>query len=192
MQKLPVFRTFGNMLDSVIENLSTALSLSWPWLLVLFPIRLAGDVYHYWLDLGKHHPAGMAVVYNEADFIVGLFSAIAFASIAVNWHRYILRSEVAEGRQRLRLDLLVWRYFFFGILIVLPVLIVAALPIVLLSTSYVIGYQPSGWAGLLLFIWFPLLIVFLLAILRWNVKLVDGHDFTALTNVFSAAPIAFT
>ena len=174
MQKLPVFRTFGNMLDSVIENLSTALALSWPWLLVLFPIRLAGDFYHYWLELGRQHPTGTTAAYNEADFIVGLLSAIVFASIAVNWHRYILRSEVAEGAQRLRLDALVWRYFFFGIIIGLLVALVmfgGIFAVTLVSLAFAAASKTLAivLASLLSL---PLFLLLIGASARWSVKLV--------------------
>ena len=51
----------------------------------------------------------------SVTFTTAVLTAIIFSSIAVNWHRFILRNEVAEGSQRLRLDGLVWHYFLFVI-----------------------------------------------------------------------------
>ena len=122
MQKIPVFKTFGNMVDSIIENLGAAFSMSWAWLLVLFPIRLAGDLFLLFEGVSKSKPLpGELWTLLGVSGFVGILTAITFASIAVNWHRFILRNEVAEGWQRLRLDGLVWHYFLFVIVIALLV-----------------------------------------------------------------------
>lgn len=175
MVKLPVFRVFGDMLDSVIENLSTAFSISWPWLLVLFPLRMVGELIHVWYgDVGWVHYKLNNIDVDLVRTVIGIFTALTFASIAVNWHRFILRSEVAEGGQRLRLDGLVWRYFVFGIAIAALVFVVAfgggiAFTIIIFSVAYastVLGILVGTLVGL------PLLLLLLGITFRWSVKLV--------------------
>ena len=53
------------------------------------------------------------------DFAIAMAGLIAFASIAVSWHRYILKDEVPQGLARLRLDSVVWRYVGNSILLFL-------------------------------------------------------------------------
>ena len=175
MQKLPVFKIFGDMLDSVIENLSAALRMSWPWLLVLFPIRLAGDLYLFFEGISKSKPMPTQIwTIMGVTYTVALLTAIAFASIAVNWHRFILRSELAEGGQRLRLDGLVWRYFFVGLGI--------AVMVGLILTAFVFG---AGLLGAVFamastalavvvgtIVGLPLLLLVFGISARWSVKLV--------------------
>ena len=48
---------------------------------------------------------------------LAIASIVAYCSIAVNWHRYVLLDEVAEGWQRLRIDSLMWRYIGNAILV---------------------------------------------------------------------------
>src|SRR5665213_3071529 len=94
MLKIPVFKTFGNMVDSIIENLGAAFSMSWPWLLVLFPIRAAGDLFLLWNGVSKlKPPAGDSTQVYSVGLVTGLLTAIIFSSIAVNWHRFILRND---------------------------------------------------------------------------------------------------
>ena len=175
MQKLPVFGTFGNMLDSVIENISTAFQVSWPWLLVLFPIRLAGDIIHFWY--GKLEWARYSLnnkEYDGIEIVVTILTAIAFASIAVNWHRFILRSEIAEGGQRLRLDGLVWRYFFFGIAIFALVTLVAlGVGLALLLVGWALSTVSTAISILFgVVVGIPLILLLFGLTFRWSVKLV--------------------
>jgi hypothetical protein len=126
MQKLPVFKAFASMIDSVVDNLGEAFAISWPWLVVMFPFRALANFYYLangWLD-GTTLTGKDAVAFYAIAMGIWLISGLAFASIAVNWHRFVLRGEVPEGWQRLRLDGLVWRYFFFGLGIVLLIYLI--------------------------------------------------------------------
>src|SRR5665213_150459 len=175
MQKIPVFKTFGNMLDSVVENLGAAFTQSWPWLVVMFFARAAGDLMHLWY--GKIAWATVNVNHRDYDMIdlgVGLITAVIFASIAVNWHRYILRNEVAEGAERLRLDGLVWRYFLFGIVIVIVIGAVMGLgTFVFVLLLIGLGAISKLLAVLIgIFVGFPAVIWMIGASVRLSVKLV--------------------
>src|SRR5439155_22363973 len=100
-----------------LSNSGLAFHVRWRWMLVLLPINVAGEFYnfaHASADPEKIDP-GVAV----ASFVMLVAAGIAFASIAVSWHRYILLTEVPEGLARLRLDETVWRYVGNFILIFL-------------------------------------------------------------------------
>lgn len=175
MQKLPVFKIFGGMLDSVIENLGDAFRMSWPWLLVLFPIRLAGDLFLFFEGISKTKPLpAQLFTFLAIAYGIALLTAVAFSSIAVNWHRFILRSEVAEGGQRLRLDGLVWRYFFVGLgIAILLGLVVAGAGLVF--TLVGVGFaalSPTLAIILGVIVGLPLLLFVLGISARWSVKLV--------------------
>jgi hypothetical protein len=108
MRKLPVFKALGHAIRSTTDNIGFAFHISWPWMLMLLPITIAGNIY---LTLNAAQNP------NEFDpkslFLILLMTipaVIAYSSIAVNWHRYILLDEVAEGWSRLRIDGLMWRY----------------------------------------------------------------------------------
>ncbi|MDP8996588.1 MAG: hypothetical protein M3O03_06250, partial [Pseudomonadota bacterium] len=175
MQKIPVFKTFGNMVDSIIENLGAAFAMSWPWLLVLFPIRAAGDLYLLWNGISKLKPtpAETTELYSMSA-ITGILTANVFSSIAVNWHRFILRNEVAEGSQRLRLDGLVWRYFLFIIIIAIIISLVIFAGVFGVTLVSAVLYYASNALGILIgmFVGLPLVLLVFGMWARWSVKLV--------------------
>ncbi|HEY5363163.1 MAG TPA: hypothetical protein VIJ49_03085 [Aestuariivirga sp.] len=175
MQKIPVFKTFGNMVDSIIENLGAAFSMSWPWLLVLFPIRAAGDLFLLWSGVSKLKPTtGDVTQVYSVGFVTAVLTAIIFSSIAVNWHRFILRNEVAEGSQRLRLDGLVWRYFLFVIVIALIMFVVIFGGVFGVTLVSAVLYYASNALGILIgvFVGLPLALLLFGMWARWSVKLV--------------------
>jgi hypothetical protein len=109
MRTLPVLDAFGHAVRSTISNIRFAFYVSWPWVVIMLPVNIGSNLYL----LSHHEPTSPAL---EADVAVVSFAAtllglLSFASIAVNWHRYVLRDEVPSGFQRLRFDNLVWRYF---------------------------------------------------------------------------------
>ena len=105
---------------------------------------------------------------------VGILTAITFASIAVNWHRFILRNEVAEGWQRLRLDGLVWRYFLFVLIIGILVAIVGFVGEIVGGLVIAGFYYASKAIGVLIgvVVGMPLLLLLFGIWARWSVKLV--------------------
>ena len=138
MRELPVTGVLGHSIKSTLNNIGFAFHVSWPWMLLILPFNIAGNAY-VMLDRtgspGQVNPATLAV-----SLFSGLLTMIAFSSIAVGWHRYILRDEVPQGSQRLRLDATVWRYFGNTILIVL-MMAAAAIPIgiLVIALSMVMG-----------------------------------------------------
>jgi hypothetical protein len=123
MRKLPVFAAFKHVWATVFNNAGAAFRLSWPWLLVMtatMALFLAGIA-------SLHGGLGPAKAGGEDFFlllIVLTVFVVAFASIAVNWHRFVLLDEMPKGMGVLRIDSQVWRYignlFLIGLIVGLP------------------------------------------------------------------------
>ncbi len=115
MRKLPVTRALGHAIKSTTDNISFAFHISWPWMLLLLPLNVAVNLYLVFKGVQD------AKFLTAQSFLLiiplAIASIVAYCSIAVNWHRYVLLDEVAEGWQRLRVDSLMWRYIGNAILI---------------------------------------------------------------------------
>jgi hypothetical protein len=111
MDNLPIFAAYLHSLSSTLFNLPIAFKISWPWMLALLPVNILHSIY-----LMLNMPAPGTVVFQKpigpivATVILFLVSFVAFASIAVNWHRYLLLDEVPRGWIKLRVDGIVVRY----------------------------------------------------------------------------------
>ncbi len=175
MRKLPVGAAFGHSVNSTINNLKFAFHVSWPWMLALLPVSVISNVY---LELHPIEPKTMpSPGLFAALFAVSIFQVVAFASIAVAWHRYILKDEIPQGfAERLRMDWTVWRYVGNTILLGLRIgglMILGELAFVpgalLLSASKAAG----GIVLLLTALGFLYYLFWLIgAFARWSVKLV--------------------
>ena len=171
MQKLPVIAAFVHSIESTIGNIRFAFHASWLWMLLLLPLNIAGNIYI--LSFGVLDPQNVPWQVSMTSLVMGLCAMLAFASIAVNWHRYILRDEVPLGMQRLRLDNLVMNYFGNTLLIGLMLVLVSIaffIPIGFLmwmfSTFSAVAVVFGGIAGFIAFI-------FVLGLsVRWSLKLV--------------------
>jgi hypothetical protein len=120
------FAAFSHALRSVWNNRNAALHLSWPWMAILLPLSYMQMAY---VEPVLSTIASTGPTIEQANqistialpyFIVTLLS---FASVAVNWHRYVLRNDLALGWQRLRLDRPVWRYL--GNILLLMLILIA-------------------------------------------------------------------
>ena len=128
MRKLPVTRALGHAIRSTADNISFAFHISWPWMLLLLPLNVAVNL--YLVFNGVQDPKNLTAQSFLLIVPLAIASIVAYCSMAVNWHRYVLLDEVAEGWQRLRVDSLMWRYIGNAILIGLILIaggIVAAL-----------------------------------------------------------------
>ena len=115
MRKLPVFKALGHAFRSTTDNLGFAFHISWPWMLMLLPLNVAINLYLAFN--GMQDPQNLTAQSLLLVVPLAIASIVAYCSIAVNWHRYVLLDEVAEGWQRLRIDSLMWRYIGNAILI---------------------------------------------------------------------------
>ena len=138
MRKLPVFAALSHAIKSTIDNIGFAFHISWPWMLLLLPLNIITNIY---LGLNVMHDPFQdpSQLYTENFGIVIPLTAasiIAYSSIAVNWHRYVLLDEVAEGWSRLRIDGLMWRYIgnvFLIVMLLAAGIAAAALAMVLVG-----------------------------------------------------------
>jgi hypothetical protein len=168
-RQLPPATCIGHAIRSVRNNINYAFRISWPWYAILVPLGLGASYLIDTLTGGdpqKILTAPVMAIY----FVLMAVSMVAFASIAVNWHRYILLDEVPQGGQIFRFDDKTWRYLgnvllIFLILFLISALIWAALFIVIASAA----------GGFLTFTAFVLFIVALLFVavlfFRLSVKL---------------------
>ncbi len=126
MRKLQPAKAIAHALRSVLDFAPVGIRFSLWWTAILLGIGI--------VTLLTTEPpsnpgeAGSMSPLELASAAVGL---AAFCSIAVNWHRYILKDDPAG--QPMRLDGLVWRYLGNSLLVVL----MAVSPVVLLGLALV-------------------------------------------------------
>ncbi len=175
MRLLPVTAALSHSIDSTFRNIKFAFHASWPWMLVLLPINIAGNIYLVNLGLGEFNPTKPADPrFLVVTMLMALASMVAFASIAVNWHRYILVNEVPHGAERLRQDAMVARYLGNTLMIAFLSMAIgmgATLPAGILF--YIINSASTGLAIALVAV--AAIVGFLLMIglsVRWSMKLV--------------------
>jgi hypothetical protein len=151
MRKLPVLGLLGHALRSVANNIRFAWHVSWPWLAIMVPLSFAVESILPAIDPQATDTATQA---RNAQVLLGylalgIFSMFVFSSIAVNWHRYILKDDIPHGWTRLRLDGLVWRYFGNTLLILLLVIAASAPPVIVVSVlSVLLGLGAEVAGGL--------------------------------------------
>ena len=128
MRKLPPMGAIEHSLRSTFDNLGFAFHVSWPWMLAILPFNVIGNTY---VTLHQSSgPQNFGVGVFLVSLGIGVLGMIAFSSIAVLWHRYILLDEVPQGLARLRLDSTVWRYIG-NIILIMLMGIGAAIPLVI-------------------------------------------------------------
>ena len=125
MRKLPVIAALGHAFRSTTDNIGFAFHISWPWMLLLLPLNVVVNL--YLVINGLEDPKNFTVQSFLIFTPLVIASIIAYCSIAVNWHRYVLLDEIAEGWQRLRMDGLMWRYignaFLIGLILMAGVFV---------------------------------------------------------------------
>jgi hypothetical protein len=97
-----------------------AFRLALPWYAIVVPLTLGLTLVLTLASGGK--PEESPALNFWITLAAGAVALLSASSIAVNWHRYILRDEVPRGREILRIDALVLRYFGNMLLIMLAVL----------------------------------------------------------------------
>jgi hypothetical protein len=122
MRKLSVTKAILHALNSVWSYRQVALRIGLVWLPVLLICGIAEVV----TGQADGPPEDFSIG-SLVEIISGVVSIIAVCSMAVSWHRFILRDEVSHG---MRLDGNVMRYAGTTILImlslILPTLLIAA------------------------------------------------------------------
>jgi hypothetical protein len=117
MRDLEVLSAYSHSIRSVRNNFQFAFQVSWPWMLFLLPFNIAEHAYLLFNPVADPKKVSFGIL--AIIFGYSLMSTVAFSSIAVMWHRYILLDEVPSGLARLRLDTVVFRYIGNAILMAL-------------------------------------------------------------------------
>jgi hypothetical protein len=131
MRKLSPFKAVSHALNSVWTYRAVALRIGLVWI----PVMLAmGLVEHY---TGEPDPRSQVVTPQAlVQLLAGIVSIIAVCSMAVSWHRFILRDEPASG---MRLDANVLRYAGTTLLIMLGMLLPALAFLLVLAIAPAAG-----------------------------------------------------
>jgi hypothetical protein len=137
-RKLPVWRTVGACYATVSRNLGQLARISWLWLLIMLPVYAA----QHWLDRAPLEGEGVTAAFIEVAALGAMIAAVVaellfLASIAVAWHRLILRQERVTAPAYLRLDRTVWLYLIRSLLLALLVMVPVAIPLALIGLSEV-------------------------------------------------------
>jgi hypothetical protein len=134
-RQLPAGTCIRHAVNSVRNNIAYAFRISWPWYAVMVPVVIVLMLFSSYLTGGNPEAnPGMTLL---IDLVRGLVTMLAFASIAVNWHRYILLDEVPHGNEIYRLDDKTWRYF--GNILLLFLILMAAGIIIGLPIGFIVG-----------------------------------------------------
>jgi len=152
MRKLSPFKAVSHALNSVWSYRRAAWRIGMLWVPVLLVVGLV-EFY-----AGPANPAAPEMsAPSFIELVSGILSLLAVCSMAVSWHRFILRDEPGGG---LRLDGPVFRYAANTLLIMLAML----LPALLLVTATLV--MPTGTILAL-----PLVLVFGGIVTRLSIKL---------------------
>lgn len=132
MRKLPIMAAFRTIVETSLRNISVALRLLWPWLLLIVPVLLG---YLWWnamhpMDVNSVDVAQAAIRFLWSSGL-GVLCLMGFSSVAVGWHRYFLMGELPRGFEVVRNDRITWRFlgnlmgmsFIIGLMIMVPLLI---------------------------------------------------------------------
>ncbi|WP_421694648.1 hypothetical protein [Aestuariivirga sp.] len=167
---------FKHVLRATFGHIGPAFQMSWPWMALIAAIQ-AVDLF-FFADMP---PSSDPEFWTQitpglvlTGFLILLVSTFGFASIAVNWHRYILLGEAAEGGQKFRMDRLVWRYLGNIMLLQLGMLAANLVAVAVLVIAYLILSQamPQYAAGSILgFVFIAWLVWLFLAFTRYSTKL---------------------
>ncbi len=105
MRKLPIVTAITHALQSVITYRMAGLRIGGAWMILLFALSAAELLF---IGLGtEDRPSNAA---TAAELLSAAAGLLAFSSIAVGWHRFILKDELPAAVATLRVDGLVLRY----------------------------------------------------------------------------------
>src|SRR5215470_18907965 len=112
--RLPVWQSVRASYAIVARNLGQLARIVWLWLLIMVPVHVALS----WLEQAKLVPAGAQTALGWAGALAEALPVpieLPFlASIAVAWHRLVLRQERVTRPTYLRFDRVVWRYTLYS------------------------------------------------------------------------------
>lgn len=160
MHSLQPTKALSHALKSTFDNLGFAFHISWPWMALILPLNIITTLYMVFNGL-QLDPTGEPNLAKISDILAVSFpltvaSIIAYASIAVSWHRYVLLDEVPQGWDRLRIDAVTWRYIgnvfiVFAIFFVLVLASMLAGALLSLLVATIIGETVARFVFLIVY-----------------------------------------
>jgi len=143
---LPPLKAVSHALKSVITYRMAGVRIGAFWIGILFALD-AAELLLFGVDAARNGTGPVRVV-KLLSVIAGFF---AFSSIAVNWHRFILRDELPTAANSLRLDAPVLRYLGNSFLAILaggiPLALIAAIVAFLPPVAVILLLPASLAAG---------------------------------------------
>jgi hypothetical protein len=155
--KIPVWRTVGQAYTAWFEHFPELLRISWMWLILLLPVfaviswvQIPSLVEIMTAALNKQpyvdeHPARTSII----GVIQQLLLLVPMASIAVAWHRLLLRDEHVPVGRYLRADSVVAGYALLAFLMAAIVLVPNWIGV--LVRGYVVGAMSTAGATVFFF-----------------------------------------
>ena len=145
--KLPVWQTVRASYAIVARNLGQLIRICWLWVLIMVPAYAALD----WLEetwRGESDAQASYLWMREiAAALPGPIDLPFLASIAVAWHRLVLREERVTRPAYLRLDRVVWRYVLYSFAFLL---LERGTPIICAFLAQNLGIDADFFTGLLI------------------------------------------
>jgi hypothetical protein len=123
--RIPVWQTVKACYAMVAGNVGQLARISWLWLMIMAPVYAA---VHWLTNLSP------ALSWQMSLLLAGLpgVAELPFlASIAVAWHRLVLRQERITSPAYLRLDRAVWRYALYSLAFFLALTVGAVLSVLM-------------------------------------------------------------
>lgn len=137
MRTLPPLKAISHALKSVIAYRMAGIQIGALWMAILFVVDVVERLAFGTAEAGSG-PA------TATRFISAILGFMAFSSVAVSWHRFILRDELPPLTKTLRLDKLVLRYLGNS----LVALLAGGVPLALIAAA--IAFLPQIAALILL------------------------------------------
>ncbi|MEO1161988.1 MAG: hypothetical protein AAFW74_16350, partial [Pseudomonadota bacterium] len=157
------YRIFALCLRQLLDNLPMAVRLSWFWL-VVFGLVYAGSFgimfFAFWPPTSTEPPTGAWIAAMAIFFpLILAVAVIAYCTIAIGWHRYILRDEVPDRFYVARPEWPLFRYFWnifkiflIMLLFIIPTMIIATPVLGSLFTTTTQGQMPSPSAAIIMMV----------------------------------------
>lgn len=125
MRKLSPTKAIAHAFQSLVTYRAVALRIGLAWIPVLMALS-AMQIF-----VGQPDPQSLELnTFAMVQIVSAAVSLVAFSSMAVSWHRFILRDEAAPA---LRLDALVLRYAANSLLIMVMALVPALIGLLFMS-----------------------------------------------------------
>jgi hypothetical protein len=145
MRKLSIAAAVKHALNSVVAYRGVGIRIGLLWIIILLALHLVGE---FLIGQSTQPQPGRMGPFDLIQIAVGL---IAFCSIAVNWHRFVLSDEMPTPRGALRLDGLVLRYtgnsLLTALMTFLPVAVLAAIVSALMPPAVILVLPAVAVAG---------------------------------------------